>query len=87
MGIRSVEADARGPAGVLLVDVDLVGERVRLAGGDGRDVVLVRVDAGDDLHGRREEGLLHCLADFGALCASVRTRSAGTRGPSAMIWW
>lgn len=68
MNLPLVDAHARGPVGVLLVDGDLVGERVRLARRYRRDVVLVRVDAGHDLHGGRQERLLHGLADLGSFC-------------------
>lgn len=39
---------------VSLVDCDGVGKRVRIPlHGNGRDMVFVRVDRGDNLHGRR----------------------------------
>lgn len=53
--------------GVLLVDGDVVWERVGLGGRDGRDVVLEAVDGGDDLHDGCEEGRLHGLADLCSL--------------------
>jgi hypothetical protein len=63
-----VDAHPRGPAGILLVDGDLVREGVAVGGGDGGYVVLVGVDVLHDLAHGREEGLLGCLADFCALC-------------------
>ena len=59
---------AADPAAGPRVDVDLVRERVGLARRDGRDVVLLRVDARHELHYGRGERLLHGVADFGALC-------------------
>ena len=60
-------AGTRGGGGGL-VHVDLVGERVRVARRDGRDVVLVCVHAGHELHHRRGERLLHRVTDLCALC-------------------
>ena len=57
-----------GGGGGGLVHVDLVGERVRVARRDGRDVVLVCVHAGHELHHRRGERLLHRVTDLCALC-------------------
>lgn len=54
------------PAGLLLVNVDLVGEGVRGLGGDGGDVVFVRVGKGDDFESGGEEGLFHGTTDFGS---------------------
>ena len=56
---------AAGAGGGGLVDMDLVGEGVRVAGGDRGYVVLVGVDAGHELHDGRREGLLHGVADLG----------------------
>lgn len=59
-----VHSYTRQPAGFLGLDVDLVGKRVAALGGDGRDMVSVGVDKGDDFHGGGEEGLLHGSANL-----------------------
>lgn len=51
-------------------DVDLVRERVRVGGGDGGNVVLVRVGEGDGLHDRVMQSRLGRSADFGSLCSA-----------------
>lgn len=62
-------ADAAAAGLAALVHGDDVGEGVRaFLDGDGRDVVFVGVDGGDDLHDGRVEGRGGCLADFGAFC-------------------
>lgn len=63
-----VDAHTGGPAGLLVVDVDLIGERIGGLGGNRRNMVFVSVGKGDDFHGGGEEGLLHCPADLGAFC-------------------
>lgn len=81
-----VDAHPRSPAPclgdlVVRVDVDQVGKGVGLAGGDGWDVVLVRVGERDDLEQRVLERRLACPANFGALyCRWFQYRaSAGGR--------
>lgn len=64
-----VHSYTRQPAGFLGFDVDFIGKRVAALGGDGRDVVSVGVDEGDDFHGGCEEGLLHGSAN---LCSFQR---------------
>lgn len=56
--------EAAAAAAVVWVDVDLVGERVGIVGGDGRDVVLVGVGDGDAFEDGGLEGGFHCVADF-----------------------
>lgn len=56
---------------VVRVDVDQVGKGVGLAGGDGRDMVLMRVGERDDLEQRVLERRLACPADFGAFWGGV----------------
>lgn len=62
--VRSVYAHPRGPASFFLVDVDLVGERVRALRRYRGYVVLVRVDKRYDLHDSRHKRLFHGLADL-----------------------
>lgn len=63
----SVYPHPRGPAGLFLVDMDLVRKRIRLCRRDGRYVVFVRVDVCDDLHDGPEQRGLHCLPHLGSL--------------------
>lgn len=62
-----VDAHSSGPARLLLIDVDLEGERVAALGGYGGYMVLVGVGKGDNLHGGGEEGLFHGATDLCAL--------------------
>jgi hypothetical protein len=58
------------PALCLRVHDDLVGEGVRVGGGNGRDVIFVSVDDGDDFERCFLEGLFHGTADLDNICAS-----------------
>ena len=60
------QADARPPVvfSRLGVDDNLIRKGVGVGGGDGRNVVLVSVDNGDDLVRRFFEGFGHGAADF-----------------------
>lgn len=77
-----VDAYARRPAGLLGLEVDLVGERVAALSGDGGDVIFVGVDKGDDFHGGCEEGLLHGSADFGSFVFRSRFSDSDFDCPS-----
>jgi len=68
------KADARSP--VVLVDGfgvhdDLVRKGVGIGGGDGRDVVFVSVDDGDDLMRRLLQRLCHGATDFEHICKGL----------------
>lgn len=67
---RLEEADA-GPPVVfsrLWVDDNLVGEGVGIGSGDGRNVVFVAVDDGDDLVRGFFQRLCHCATDLEDVC-------------------
>jgi len=63
---------ALAPALCLRVHDDLVGEGVRVGGGNGRDVIFVSVDDGDDFERCFLEGLFHGTADLDNI--SIRPR-------------
>lgn len=69
---NSENAHARAPhvliGGDFWVDEDLVGEGVGVGGGDGRDMVFVAVDYGDDFVRGFLEGFGHGAANLEYIC-------------------
>lgn len=67
---KLVNTHPRSPPRLLLVNVDLVGKRVRPLRRYRRDMILVRVDESNDLHDGGHERRLHGFSDFGSLWKS-----------------
>ena len=60
------DADTVLPAIRARIQHNTIGKRVRFTRGDGRDMILIPVDDGEDLQRSFLEHILHGLADFGA---------------------
>lgn len=63
-----IKAKAILPAVCTRIQDNAVGERIRLAGGNGWDMVFITVDDVEDLERGLLEHVFHCSADFGAFC-------------------
>lgn len=80
--VKSVNSHPGSPPGFLLVNGDFERKGVTALGCDGRDVILVSVGESDDLHGGREESLLHCSTDFGPFAFSPRLCDSNLQRPA-----
>lgn len=64
-----VKSDAISPAVCSRVEHNAIWERVGLARCDGRDMIFISVDDGQDFQGCFLQHVFHRLSHFGAFCA------------------
>lgn len=74
--------DAILPTVAPRIQHDAIRERIRFAGRDGRDMVLIPVDDGEDLEGCLLEHILHRFADFCAFRLRPRRSNSNIQRPN-----